>query len=111
MFQHGEGVNDLFVRLACKRVASDGHRPDHVFAFVRTTDAFACTSLEEPGIALAPDETSGASIESLVGGAVNVREREKTWDIGVVHQELASIAVYLVGPDCALRRLCHGVLL
>ena len=104
-------MRDLFVRLACKRVGGDGHGPDHVFAFVGATDALACASPKEPWIAFTPDKASGAGVESLVGGAVNVWKREETWDVGVVHQELAAVAVYLVGPDCALRRLCHGVLL
>src|ERR1700761_1664316 len=111
MLQHGERGSDLFVRLAGECVSGDGHGPDHVFAFVGTTYALPCTSLEEPWILFAPDEASGAGVESLIGGAVNVWEREKTWDVGVVHQELAAVAVYLVSPDCALGSLCHGVLL
>src|ERR1700761_5522618 len=102
MLQHGERVSDLFVRLASECVGGDGHGPDHVFAFVRTTDALACASPEEPWIAFTPDEASGAGVESLVRGAVNVWESEKTWDVGVVHQELAAVTVYLVGPDGAL---------
>lgn len=104
-------MSDLFVGMACKCVGGDGHGPDHVFAFVGATDALTCASLEEPWIAFAPHKTTGASIEGLVGGAVNVWEREKTWDVGVVHQELTAVAVYLVGPDWALRGLRHGVLL
>lgn len=109
-FEHVERAPDLVGVAAGEYVDDLRHGPDHVAAYVRAADAFSCGALEEPGIARAPAEGARAVVERRIGGSIEVGKAEQAGDVGVVHQELAAIAVDLVGPDGAFGSCGNGVL-
>src|ERR1700755_1522260 len=78
---------------------------------MRTADAFAGRSAEEPWISFTPYEASRSFVKRGIGRACQIGQTEKAGHIRVVHQELAAEAIHFIGPDRALGSLCDGMLL
>ena len=59
---HLYAFGNLFVVLACKGFHHDAHGPDHVVAYMRSSDTFSCNAFEEIRITLAPYKLSSVEI-------------------------------------------------
>ena len=107
--QHLHASFNLFIVLACEGFHHDAHRPNHVVADVRTSNAFACRTFEEVWVILAPYETTGVLVNRIVDVHIaQIGQCDKARYIGVVHQKVVAETVYLEGIDGAVFGMVVG---
>ena len=111
--QHFDASLYFLVALAGESLHHDAHRPNHVVSHVRTTDAFACCTLEEVRIAVAPYKSASVLIDRVVDVHIaQVGHGEEAWHIGIVHKEMIAESVYLERIDgTELRMVVSGIFL